>query len=64
MRATIARMMRMVQSMSDDTPPGPPSNMHYLFRSAKTALAYACLGLLAAILTWVALFLIWLWVTR
>jgi hypothetical protein len=64
MMATMARIRKIVQSMPDDTRPPPPPNMHYLFRSAKTALAWALVGLLACLLTWAALIGLWLWVTR
>ena len=50
--------------MDDDTRPRPPSNAHYLFRSAKTALAWAALGLLAGLLTWAVLIGVFLWLTR
>ncbi len=64
MRATMARIKKIVQSMPDDTRPSPPSNMHYLFRSAKTASLWALFSLFMCLCTWATLLGIGWWVTR
>ena len=60
----MARIRKIVQSMPEDTRPAPPPNTQYLFRSARTAIAWALLGLLACLLTWAVLICAFLWVTR
>jgi len=56
----MARIKKIVQSMPEDTRPQPPSNMHYLFRSARTAVLWALLGLFICLCTWgVLLFVAW-----
>lgn len=59
----MARIRKIVQSMPGDTRPPPPPNMHYLFRSARTAALWALAGLGLCLLTWAVMIGVWLWVT-
>jgi len=60
----MARIKKIVQSMPDDTRPKPPPNMHYLFRSARTAVLWALVGFAICLATWGFLLLGFLWLTR
>ncbi len=60
----MARIKNRVQSIPEDTRPPPPSNTHYLFRSVRTAIVWALVGVCALLGTWALLILLWLWVTR
>jgi hypothetical protein len=60
--------MRRTRTACGSTPtytrPAPPPNARYLFRSARTAAAWALAGLLLGAATWAALLAAALWWTR
>ncbi len=60
----MAKTTKIVQSMPDNTRPPPPSNMHYLFRSARTFTLWALAGIGICLLFWAVLLGLFLWSTR